>query len=71
MWGTLALVGSGEYLPPMEPVDRLLLARLGGEARVVCLPTAAATEGAERIRYWSELGVRHFVGWELGQKPLG
>ncbi len=62
MWGTLALVGSGEYLPPMEPVDRLLLAGLAGEARVVCLPTAAATEGAERIRYWSDLGVRHFSG---------
>ena len=62
MWGTLALVGSGEYLPPMEPVDRLLLARLAGEAHVVCLPTAAATEGAERIRYWSELGVQHFAG---------
>ena len=62
MWGTLALVGSGEYLPPMEPVDRLLLARLAGEAHVVCLPTAAGTEGAERIRYWSELGVRHFAG---------
>jgi cyanophycinase len=62
VWGTLALVGSGEYLPPMEPVDRLLLARLAGEARVMCLPTAAATEGADRIRYWSELGVRHFAG---------
>jgi cyanophycinase len=61
VWGTLALVGSGEYLPPMERVDRLLLARLPGEARVVCLPTAAGTEGAQRIRYWSELGVRHFT----------
>ena len=62
MWGTLALIGSGEYLPPMEPVDRLLIGRLAGEARVVCLPTAAATEGAERIRYWSDLGVQHFAG---------
>ncbi len=25
----LALVGSGEYLPPMEPVDRRLIERLG------------------------------------------
>lgn len=61
MWGTLALVGSGEYLPPMAPVDRLLLARLAGEGHVVCLPTAAATEGAERIRYWSDLGMQHFA----------
>ena len=57
----LALVGSGEYLSPMEPVDRELLRRLPGEARVVCLPTAAGTEGDERIDYWSNLGVQHFT----------
>lgn len=57
----LALVGSGEYLPPIEAVDRALLARLDGPARVVCLPTAAGTEGAERINYWSALGVEHFT----------
>ncbi len=57
----LALVGSGEYLPPMDAVDRELIRRLGGEARVVCLPTAAGTEGAERIGYWSRLGVEHFT----------
>jgi cyanophycinase len=57
----LALVGSGEYLPPMEPVDRELLARLGPSPRVVCLPTAAGREGAERIGYWSQLGANHFT----------
>lgn len=55
-----ALVGSGEYLPPIEPVDQELIQRLGKPARVVCLPTAAGTEGAERINYWSRLGVDHF-----------
>ena len=54
------LVGSGEYLPEMDPVDRVLLAELGQHPTVVCLPTAAGTEGAERIRYWSQLGVNHF-----------
>jgi cyanophycinase len=57
----LALVGSGEYLPPMESVDRELLARLGKSPRVVCLPTAAGREGPERIGYWSRLGVEHFT----------
>ncbi len=57
----LALVGSGEYLPPMESVDRELLGRLSGTPRVVCLPTAAGTEGPERIAYWSRLGVEHFT----------
>jgi cyanophycinase len=57
----LALVGSGEYLPPIEPLDRELIGRLPGPARVVCLPTAAGTEGSERIAYWSRLGVDHFA----------
>ncbi len=57
----LALVGSGEYLPDMEAVDRGLLARLGQSPRVVCLPTAAGTEGSERVGYWSRLGVTHFT----------
>jgi hypothetical protein len=42
MNGTLALAGSGEYLERMDVVDRLLLSRLPGEPRVVCLPTASA-----------------------------
>ncbi len=59
--GTLALVGSGEYLPPMEPVDRFLMSCLPGPADIVCLPTAAGTEGPERIAYWSNLGTGHFT----------
>jgi cyanophycinase len=57
----LALVGSGEYLPPMEPVDRILLQRIPGPPRVVCLPTAAGTEGPERIGYWHRLALDHFT----------
>jgi len=56
----LALVGSGEYLPGMEGIDRALLQGLGTSPRVVCLPTAAGTEGPARIAYWNELGVNHF-----------
>lgn len=58
--GTIALVGSGEYLPAMEPVDRWLLQRLPAAPRVACLPTAAGTEGQARIRYWVDLGINHF-----------
>jgi cyanophycinase-like exopeptidase len=53
-------VGSGEYLPGVDALDRWLLERLGGPARVVCLPTAAGTEGDARIQYWCDLGVAHF-----------
>ena len=59
--GTLAMVGSGEYLPPMADVDRDLLSRVPEEPRVVCLPTGAGKEGAERVDYWSHLGVEHFT----------
>lgn len=67
-----ALVGSGEYLPPMEPVDRELIRRLGTPPRVVCLPTAAGTEGPERIGYWSRLGVEHFtrIGAQVEAVPV-
>ena len=57
----LALVGSGEYLPAIEPVDRHLISLLREPPRVVCLPTAAGKEGPERIAYWSRLGVDHFT----------
>ena len=52
--GPLALVGSGEYLPVMADVERLLLA--GRPPRYVQLPTAAAPEGEDRLRYWLDLG---------------
>ncbi len=69
---TLALVGSGEYLPPMQPVDRELLRRLGRPARVVCLPTAAGMENPARIDYWSRLGFGYFsrLGAEVESLPV-
>lgn len=63
MNGLIALVGSGEYLPVMEDVDRYLLKSLnitGRKARVVCLPTAAGREGDRSIDHWSSMGVEHF-----------
>ncbi|MEK9161947.1 MAG: Type 1 glutamine amidotransferase-like domain-containing protein [Chloroflexota bacterium] len=65
MNGTIALVGSGEYLDPMEKVDRVLLSRVD-DPRVVCLPTAAGEEGETSIQHWSQLGVAHFT--KLGAK---
>jgi cyanophycinase len=68
----IAMVGSGEYLPPMEAVDRYLLGHLTDVAHVVCLPTAAGAEGAERIAYWSELGETYFarLGVEVESLPV-
>ena len=63
MNGLIALVGSGEYLPVMNDVDRYLLDNLnlnGRKPRVVCLPTAAGQEGDGSINRWSNMGVDHF-----------
>lgn len=63
MNGLITLVGSGEYLPVMNDVDRYLLGSLnlnGRKPRVVCLPTAAGQEGDGSIDRWSNMGVDHF-----------
>jgi cyanophycinase len=52
--GPLALVGSGEYLPVMAPVEGMLLA--GRAPRYVQIPTAAAPEGEQSLRRWLDLG---------------
>ena len=63
MNGLICLVGSGEYLPVMDDVDRYLLDSLnlnGRKPRVVCLPTAAGKEGDQSVNRWSNMGVEHF-----------
>jgi cyanophycinase len=59
--GTVALVGSGEYLPVSDHLDTALLARLSGPARVVVLPTASAPDGGEVPQRWQRMGVEHFT----------
>lgn len=68
----IVMVGSGEYLEPISALDRELLSRLREPPQVVCLPTAAGTEGKERIAYWSNLGVQHFsrLGAEVEALPV-
>ena len=61
MNGLITLVGSGEYLPVMDDIDRYLLESTKvNSPRVVCLPTAAGSEGDETINRWSRMGVEHF-----------
>jgi cyanophycinase len=71
----IALVGSGEYLPVMEDVDRYLLDSLritGRQPRVVCLPTAAGKEGEHSVTRWSNMGIQHFnkLGAEVHALPI-
>ncbi len=53
--GTLALVGSGEYLPVMAELESSLI-RSGPSLRYVQLATAAGRESSERLRYWERIG---------------
>ena len=64
--GPVALVGSGEFLAAMEPVDARLLE--GRAPRAVVLPTAAAREGDARVSYWLELGRTHYEA--MGVEPV-
>ncbi len=69
MAGSLALVGSGEFLSSTEDVDRALLTFDQASApRVAIIPTAAGQEGAKNISRWINLGVDRYT--ELGAQPV-
>lgn len=57
--GSLALVGSGEYLPAMASLEQSLIqdgVKNGKKERFIQIPTAAGQESADRIAFWRELG---------------
>ena len=59
MNGSLALVGSGEYLPAMASFEKSLIddgVKNGKAPKYIQIPTAAGRESAERITYWENLG---------------
>ena len=61
MEGSLALVGSGEYLPAMTSFEKSLLddgIKNGKAAHYIQIPTAAGRESDDRLAYWKELGQR-------------
>src|SRR5579859_1031900 len=68
--GTLALVGAGEFLPPIEPLDRLLLERLHEGPRVVVLPAASAPDGPGVPERWAKMGVEHFTRLSASVEPV-
>jgi len=63
MNGLVALLGSGEFLPVMNEIDRYLLNQTvpdGRVPRVVCLPTAAGMESDASVDRWMNMGREHF-----------
>jgi len=61
----IALLGSGEFEPWTEPVDRWLLGRATGDGRVLILPAASAPEGSEIFDRWANMGLDHYRGLEV------
>ena len=62
---TMALLGSGEFDPWSEPLERWLHARSRNpEGPVLILPTAAAHEGDASFDAWGSKGLEHYR--ELG-----
>ena len=71
MNGSLALVGSGEYLPAMAEFEKSLLVdgiKNGKENIYIQIPTAAAQESTSRLEYWRDLGQKQ--AQVIGAKPL-
>jgi cyanophycinase len=59
MNGSLALVGSGEYLPAMTAFEKSLLddgIKNGKAAKYIQIPTAAGRESDDSLAYWKKLG---------------
>ena len=69
-YGSLALVGSGEYLPAMAGFEKSLFEdgiRHGKIGEFIQIPTAAGSEGQESLNYWKKLGQEQAE--RIGVKP--
>ena len=59
MNGSLALVGSGEYLPQMAEFEKSLIddgVKNGKKPIYIQIPTAAGRESETRLNHWRDLG---------------
>lgn len=57
--GSLALIGSGEYLPAMADFEKSLVddgVARGKKPTFIQIPTAAGRESTERLQFWRDLG---------------
>jgi cyanophycinase len=67
-----ALLGSGEFEPWTEPVDRWIQEASGRSGPVLILPTASAPEGDRVFDRWAQMGLDHHerVGIPAEVAPL-
>lgn len=60
MMSLMALLGSGEFEPWTEEVDRWLLEQASGDGSVLILPAASAPEGDQVFNRWGDMGLGHY-----------
>jgi peptidase E len=71
MNGAIALVGSGEFTPALESVDRELLVATGrARPRVAIVPTASVPDGEAVFLRWAEMGRQHFSALGAEVEPV-
>jgi cyanophycinase len=71
MTRSFALLGSGEFEPWSEEVDRWILDRVATPAGpVLILPTASAPEGDRVFDRWGDQGLAHFKGLAIPAEVL-
>lgn len=68
--GTVVLVGAGEFLPPIAPVDQALLEGLSQPRHVAIVPTASAPDGTLTFERWLRLGQEHFTALGAEVDPI-
>lgn len=71
MNGSLALIGSGEYLPAMAAFEKSLIddaVANGKEPTYIQIPTAAGRESDARLDFWKELGAAQAI--RIGVQPI-
>ncbi|HEV8421371.1 MAG TPA: Type 1 glutamine amidotransferase-like domain-containing protein [Actinomycetota bacterium] len=66
----MGLLGSGEFEPWTEEVDRWLLDRASGDGNVLILPLASAPEGAEVFDRWANMGLGHYESLGIAAEVL-
>ena len=67
----LAFLGSGEFDPWSEPIERWLLARSRNpDGPVLVAPAAAAHEGDETFDHWANKGLEHYRSLEIAAEVL-
>ncbi len=68
---TFLLMGSGEFEPWSEEVERAALARATGDGSVVIVPTASVPDGKDVFDGWATMGLEHYQAMGVPATAVG